>query len=328
MSRKRIRSLLVIPGADHGSSYIFSKRQAAMLRLADVETDMFFIESRTSPALIARDLMLLRHRINVFRPHLIHAQYGTMNAFLAAISALLPLIVTFRGSDLNPVPSIGRVRSFLGHGLSHLAALRASAVICVSTQLRRKLWWRRRRCEVIIGGVNLELFRPMAVQEARARLGWAPEKRIVLFNAGRHPEVKRLDLAEAAVREARLLRNDIHMVATWGDVDPDLMPLYFSAADCLLVTSDWEGSPTVIKEALACNLPVVSVDVGDVAERLAGVTHSAIVARDPVSLGAAIANIAGSGTRSNGREAVMGLSEIEEVERIRLLYDAVIGAKS
>jgi len=298
-----------------------------MLRHADVETDMFFIQSRTSPVLLARDLIRLRHHISMFRPHLLHAQYGTMNAFLTAISAPLPLIVTFRGSDLNPVPSIGRVRSFMGHALSHFAALRASAVICVSTQLRRKLWWRRRRCEVIVGGVNLEVFRPIALQEARARLGWAPEKRIVLFNAGRDPQVKRLDLAEAAVREARLLRNDIEMVVTRGDVDPNLMPIYFGAADCLLVTSDWEGSPTVIKEALACNLPVVSVNVGDAAERLGGVTPSAIVARDPAKLGAAIAEIVGSCKRSNGREAVISLSEHQEVERIRSVYEAVINTK-
>ena len=94
-----------------------------------------------------------------------------------------------------------------------------------------------------------------------------------------------------------------------GTVPPHEVPLYLSAADCVAFASFREGAPNMVKEALACNVPVVSVDVGDVAERLAGVYPSRIVERDPVEFGNALADIVAAGLRSNGREVVTTCSE-------------------
>jgi glycosyltransferase involved in cell wall biosynthesis len=93
-----------------------------------------------------------------------------------------------------------------------------------------------------------------------------------------------------------------------------------NAADCLLLTSDWEGSPNVVKEALACNLPVVSVDVGDVRERLERVRPSVIVPRDSAEIGKAISDILKRGQRSNGRESGNVLSSETVSRRIVSLY--------
>jgi glycosyltransferase involved in cell wall biosynthesis len=87
-----------------------------------------------------------------------------------------------------------------------------------------------------------------------------------------------------------------------GEVDPTLIPDVMNAADCLLVTSDSEGSPTVIQEALATNLPVVSVDTGDAVERMAGVANARIAARDPVALSRALVELTTVPRRSNGRD--------------------------
>ncbi|MDQ6708674.1 MAG: glycosyltransferase [Acidobacteriota bacterium] len=301
-----------------------------MLVRESVQVQTHFLHSRTSPRHVFNECMELRRKIHDFRPHLLHAQYGTMNAFIAALAGLsIPLVITFRGSDLNPVPSFGRVRTFLGHLLSQLAAARASATICVSPELHRRLWWRLDRSQIIVGGVNTDLFIPIEREIARRKLGWAKlglneASPVVLFNAGRYPRVKRLDLAEAAVRRAQQIRPEIRMVTLRGDVEPDLMPLYYSAADCLLVTSDWEGSPTVVKEALACALPIVSVDVGDVAERLRRVEPSQITGRGPNEIAEALCKILAAPRRSNGRQAVTDLSEQMEVKRIRSLYDSVM----
>jgi len=98
------------------------------------------------------------------------------------------------------------------------------------------------------------------------------------------------------------------------------MPLYFNAADCLILTSDFEGSPTVVKEAMACNLPIVSVDVGDVSKRLTGVFPSCVVSRDPVSLGSALIKILEHGQRSNGSEIIKPISEEHIADRIAGIY--------
>jgi glycosyltransferase involved in cell wall biosynthesis len=73
-----------------------------------------------------------------------------------------------------------------------------------------------------------------------------------------------------------------------------------NAADCLLLTSDAEGSPTVVQEALATNLPVVSVDVGDVRERVRGIRHCLVTDRTPEALAAALTQVLTAGERSNG----------------------------
>ena len=152
--------------------------------------------------------------------------------------------------------------------------------------------------------------------------------KIVLFNAGHSPRIKRLDLAEAALAEANQIAGApaIRMVVLDGQIDPNGIPFYLNAADCLLVTSDWEGSPYIVKEALCCNLPIVSVDVGDVAERVEGITPSRIVARNARALGTALLEVAMLGCRSNGHLAAAELSEERVAERVRNIYDRVLAA--
>jgi glycosyltransferase involved in cell wall biosynthesis len=92
------------------------------------------------------------------------------------------------------------------------------------------------------------------------------------------------------------------------------MPHYYRAADCLLLTSDWEGSPNVVKEALCCDLPVVSVDVGDVRQWLDQVSGSRVVAREPDSIAAALSDLIVDGSRVDGTpvRAALGLPRIAE----------------
>ena len=102
------------------------------------------------------------------------------------------------------------------------------------------------------------------------------------------------------------------------------MPCCFNAADCLALASVNEGSPNVVKEAIACNLPVVATDVGDVAERLEQVYPSRVVGRDVVEFGKALAEILAEKHRSNGREQVALYSETSVAESIRSFYEAVL----
>lgn len=322
-----LRVLAVTPLPSSKASMIYVARQVASLEAAGVACQTFTVASRTSPRIIAREWRRLRRKIRAFQPHIVHAHYGTMTAFLAIVSTALPVIVTYRGSDLNPNRSRGWLREAVGTLLSQAAALRAARIICVSNQLKGKLWWRRERVSVIPCGVDTTAFYPRDLHEARRELGWGENERVVLFNAG-DPVCKRLDLARAAVQFAESLCGRIRFVVLDGNIAPDLVPSMMNAADCLLLTSDWEGSPNVVKEALACNLPVVSVDVGDVRERLERVRPSVIVPRDSCKIGKAISDILRQGQRSNGRESGSGLSSGAVSERIVSLYRTVAGPTS
>jgi teichuronic acid biosynthesis glycosyltransferase TuaC len=325
-----LRILFVIPGEPQNNSMIFARRQAQALARQGLAVESFYLRSRTSATALVREYCRLRGHIDRFDPALVHAQFGTMTGMLAALAAgRRPLAITYRGGDLNASPSSGaplglQIRAFLGRLLSQLAALRAVLIVCVSEGLRQRLWWRQGSAAILPSGVDTELFRPEARDTARARLGWPLSQRVVLFNAGRDPANKRLDLALAGAAAACRCWPDLRLEILDGEVDPGRMPTLMNASDCLLVASDTEGSPSVIQEALACAVPIISVDVGDSVERLRGVAHTRIVERDAVSIGLALAELTAAPLRTDGPAAVGELTFDRLAERLCGLYANVL----
>jgi len=303
----------------------FSRRQAKSVSALGIHVRSFYLNSRTSLFAILKEVKRLRVEIREFAPDVVHAHFGTMTALVAAIASRTKLVITFHGSDLNPAPGAPWLRSIVGRALSHIALRRSSHAICVSPQLRERISYMKDRAHVVPCGVNMNQFRPMPKAECRAKLGWPNDAKIVLFNARTDPIGKRLDLAEAAYSHAHQKIPNLLLHVFRGQTHPDEMPLYYSAADCLLLTSDFEGSPMVIKEALACNLPIVSVNVGDVAERLSGVVPSSIVARDPLALAEAIVQTIELNCLSNGREMMAALAEDAIAKKIASIYQLALG---
>lgn len=304
-----MRVLAVIPGDGEGSNFIFARRQAQALARLGVSVDVFYFRPRLSPIGLWSEWRRLRRTIANQAPDVIHAHYGTITAFFCALATTLPLAITFRGSDLNPDPSVSIVRSHAGHLLSQLANLRASIVFCVSSQLRDQLWLHKGRALIIPTGVNMDLFCPMQKAKARGAFGWNLDEKILLFNAGKNPIVKGRALVLKAVECAREMTGPIRLVELDGSVPPEHVPLLLNAADCLVIASVSEGSPTILQEAMACNLPAASVNVGDAAERLRAVDPSRVVPRNSTALAQAIVEILADGRRSNGRKRVEMCSE-------------------
>jgi len=323
-----LRVLAVIPGdeADR-SSMVFARRQVSALNEAGVATRIFFLSSRTSPKVLLQELRRFRETIREFDPHIVHSHFGTVTSLFCAIATKRPLVISFRGSDLNPTRNVSSLRSLMGRLFSQASMLRARHAICVSPQLRDRLWLKSRPVSVIFDGIDLSLFQPMPRDEARRRLGWSQEAKLIFFNLGGRPVGKRLPLAESAVSVARRTMPDVDLVAV-SKVDPERIPLYMNACDCLLLTSEWEGSPTVVKEALACNLPVVSVDVGDVTELLREVYPSTIVPADAEAIGHALIDILQGGIRSNGRSRACDMSEEITTARVIAIYEEILTSHS
>lgn len=320
-----LRILSVIPGDPHGTSMIFARNQVDSLAKAGMICRTFFLRSRTAPFQLLAAAQEFRREMVEFRPDVLHVHYGSMTALFCALLTTCPLVVSYQGSDLNPCPSINAVRSFVGRIFSQLVAIRAKRIICVSQGLRDRLWWNRSRASVIPSGVDLGVFHPMPKNEMRSELRWGEREMIVIFSAGAEPRVKRLDLAQLAVKKAETLCGGIRFVVLEGRTEQRMLAILFNAADCFLMTSDWEGSPNIVKEAIACNLPIVSVDVGDVKERLAHVRPSRIVGRDPAELGMALADLLRKPGRSNGYEIIQELSSEKVAERVVSLYREALG---
>jgi teichuronic acid biosynthesis glycosyltransferase TuaC len=320
-----MRVLFLVPGVAAGHSMVFARRQAETLATQGFEVKVFDLRSRTSPRIVLSEFRRFRRLIRAFRPQVIHAHYGTVTAMFAALATgRVPLVITYRGSDLNRQPSARDLRPAAARWLSQVAALRAARIVCVSRQLKNLLWWRRGRVTVLPSGVDPSAFRPEPQGRPRGELGWQKEERVVLFNAGQDAGNKRLHLAEDAVEQARRWTPSIRLEVLDGSMAPERVPAMMNAADCLLVTSDAEGSPTVVQEALATNLPVVSVDVGDVRERLEGVACSYVAPRDAHALGRALAKVLNPPRRSDGRKRAEEFSSVRIARELGRLYREVL----
>lgn len=301
---------------------IFVDRQIGSLKKAGVRISTFDIGTSHSPIHIFSKWLELRREVRRVVPDLVHGQYGTIVGILTAFAGR-PAVISFCGGDLQPGASVSYLRLFFGFFLSNLAALRAERLICKSEQLRQALWWCKSRAVVIPSGVDLNLFSPGPQHEARKELGWHLENPVAILNVGADPKGKGIDLANEAMRIAsqRVPSAKLHIIS---NVEPKRMPVYYRAADVLLCTSITEGSPNVVKEALACNLPVVSTPVGDVSERLIGVHPSCVVSRNPEEFGEALAEILLARQRSNGRERIVHLALDLEGGRVLGVYQSVL----
>ncbi|HEX8616500.1 MAG TPA: glycosyltransferase [Thermoanaerobaculia bacterium] len=305
-----------------GAAGIFAERQKQSLLELGVDVRSFDLGPSHSPFALFRSWRELRREIRRTQPDLLHAQYGTI---VGAVSVLTghPTVITFGGGDLQH-GAVSWLRAFIGHSLSNFAILFAKANICVSERMRQAMWWRRKSAYVIPHGVDVNLFTPGSRDDARAVLGIKRDARVVALDGARDPRMKGLDIVRAAVEIARETLPNVELFVI-RNVPPEQMPLVDRAADALICASKSEGSPNVVKEALACGTPVIAVPVGDVEERLRGVEPSAIVDRTPEAIAKAIVEVTRDPRRCNGREKVMALSLERTAERVIAVYEKALG---
>jgi teichuronic acid biosynthesis glycosyltransferase TuaC len=258
---------------------------------------------------------------------LVHS-HGGETALMARFYHRAPVLASYWGSDILG-PQHGslrnRVTCFARSRILRAHSLLMTATTTKSEEMERLLPpYTQRRNWVIPDGVDRSQFSPADRDQARRQLGW-PLDEVTVISAGRRVPLKRLWLAEQATtlaaQEVQGLRWRV-----LSEVAPHEMPLYYSAADCLLHTSASEGSPNVVKEALACNLPVVATPSGDIAELLTGVTPSALCAPEPEELAHGIVRCVADRPRSNGREQTRHLDLSETAARTLECY-ALLGVR-
>ncbi|HEX9633235.1 MAG TPA: glycosyltransferase [Gemmatimonadales bacterium] len=305
----------------------FIKRQAAFLHAAGVEVDVLHYQAAKNPWNYLRGWAQARRRLRRNTYDVVHAQWGQSG--LLALPKQVPLVVTLRGDDVGGIVGRRLRVTPVGHVLrlaTRAVARAADAVILVSDHMRALL--PPSTCTYVIpSGLDLRLFRPMPKEEARQRLGWPLDRRVVLFVGKPATPRKRYPLARRAMD---LVNQSLptELVVAWGIQHADI-PLYLNAADALLFTSMQEGSPNAVKEALACNVPVVSVPVGDVAERLRGVVGCELCQDErPEAIAAALERVLRRGQRSNGRDAVGDLAEERTTQQVIAVYRSVLGRRA
>lgn len=240
---------------------------------------------------------------------LVHANFG-LTAPMALAQRQLPVVLSLWGTDV-----------FGKYGLvGRLSARLADEVIVMSEEMASRL---AVDAHVIPHGIDMELFAPTDQRTAQETVGWDPDTKHVLFpyRAGR--EVKNYPLAKRVVEAADDRFDDpVELQSVYG-VAHEEMPTFMNAADALILPSRWEGSPNSVKEALACNLPVVATDVGDVRERLAGVYPSS-VCRSESELVAELVAVLEQDRRSNGRRAASEVGIDAMAQRLIAVFESAV----
>ena len=179
--------------------------------------------------------------------------------------------------------------------------------------------------KVIPSGIDFDLFRTIPRHEARRQLRLPLDERLVLFVGNPAQARKRFPLAKAAV-DILNKRLPVRLVVGWGVPHTDI-PVYMAACDALVFTSMQEGSPNVVKEALACDLPIVSVAVGDVEQRIGNV-EGCELCRDetPEAIASALERVLLKGKRVEGRKSVEHLSETSITQQVMAVYRSALAA--
>jgi glycosyltransferase involved in cell wall biosynthesis len=207
---------------------------------------------------------------------------------------------------------------------SRFAAKRCDGVVAVAEHLLKALprGIPSNQVQIIPCGIDLDLFQPIDHSICLEKLGWEKGNFHILFQNSGDP-VKRPELAYAAVERLKSfgVKAELHELR---NVPYEQVPVWLNASDVLLVTSYHEGSPTIVKEALACNLPIVSVAVGDVPQRIRGIEGCHISSSNAIDLAEKLHRVRMNTTRIDGRGAVQQISVDNSAAKLCQFYNLVL----
>ena len=322
--------ILVVASDKQGRFAPFIEEQMTALQACGVSVIRYGVTGKGITGYL-RELPALRRLIRAERPDIIHAHYG-LCGLLANLQRLVPVVTTYHGSDIN-VPSILR--------LSKIAMRLSAYNIFVSKRNidlaigRRGEETKRRLVKYSLLPCGINLPKPWSEMqhqqvEQLTLNQWVQnvlntDAKHVLFAGAFDNAVKDPELAHQVIEMANAA-GEVKLIELKGYNRDQVNALMYNC-DALLMTSKTEGSPQVIKEAMACGCPIVSVDVGDVAERTSGVDGCYVVAsREPKDIAEALLKAIQYNGKTNGRERIieMGLSNEQVAKRLESIYEHVL----
>jgi glycosyltransferase involved in cell wall biosynthesis len=288
----------------------FVRDQVEDLRRLGVTATVLAFDGRSHKSRYLTTAPWLRRVLSGGRYDLVHAHYGLSGA-VAALQFATPVVTTFHGSDAW-VPWQRRVSRVVARRTQPIAV---APVIAASLGALD--------APVIPCAVDLDLFAPSDRTQARRALGWPQDASCVLFPASRNDTTKQVrkqvGLFDATVERLRLNVPRV-FAASLDGLSRQEVSLAMNAADVAVLTSLWEGAPVGVKEALACQTPVVSVEVGDVSAVLPGLPGCAIVPRDPEALAKGVEGALHAGRDARLREAMHDYGRRPIAERVLGVY--------
>ncbi len=235
--------------SESGISPIVLNQGESILNLG-IEVSYFTIKGKGLLGYL-KNISKIRELIKNNKFDIVHAHYS-LSPFVATLSGAKPLIVSLMGSDV-------KAKSYYKILIKIFNKLFWKNIIVKSEDMEISLGIDN--VKIIPNGVDLNIFKPLDQNDCKKQLGWDTSKKQILFAASLHRYEKNYKLAKEAFM---LLNNPLVELKSLESVPNSMMHIYHNAADVVVLTSLWEGSPNVIKEAMACNRTIVATDVGDI----------------------------------------------------------------
>lgn len=244
--------VLIVASYNKNCFVPFVQEQAEALQRVGCIVDFFGVIGKGVKGYL-KSLPSLKEKIKEFQPDIVHAHFG-LCGLLANLQRKVPVVTTYHGCDINNI----KLRP-----LSLPSLLLSKYNIFVSKNQKNKVSWiLGKNADVIPCGVNTDFFVPQDKKDARERLNLPLDKTLILFSSTFSRSEKNAILAKDSVS---LLKN-VELLELDGYTREEVV-LLMNAVDCGLLTSIREGSPQFTKELLSCRRPIVSTNVGDVAEQ-------------------------------------------------------------
>ena len=301
----------------------FIREQVDALRTQGCECEYYHIKGKGMMGYL-RAIPGLRRKIREWKPDVVHAHYGLSCLVANFATRRVPVVSTYHGSDIN----VKSVRQF------SKMAIRLSAWNVFVSKRNVEIAKPKKHWSLVPCGVNLpqpwsELQKQKVEQLTLNQ--WVervqePNKRHVLFAGAFDNAVKDPELAKQAMNELTNEGINVELIELKGYTRDQVNALMYNC-DAFLMTSKAEGSPQVIKEAMACGCPIVSVDVGDVAERTEGVDGCFVVkSREPREIADAVEKAISFEGKTNGREKIIefGLTNEQVAKKIIRIYEQIL----
>ncbi len=301
----------------------FIKSQVESLREAGCQVDVLQPRPGPTPLRYLEAWGRVVAAMHCGRYDLVHGHYGLW-CLVARLQWRVPVVAAFLGSDLlgDPAERGGAtMRGKLTTIVSRWLANHVDAVIVKSPDMARHL--SRPDVHVLANGVDFAVFRPQPRALARASLGLNPAGYYVLFGNDPRLPRKNFPLAHAAVQRLRERGLAVELLVANG-LPQERVATYLNASNALILTSLHEGSPNIVKEAMACNVPVVATDVGDVREVISRTEGCAVCPRDAGALAAALEIAVQRERPTSGRPDIAHLDRRVVAQKLVRLYVDVI----
>lgn len=290
----------------------FIQSQADSLIDVGLQID-FFIINQPGLAGYFKHIFKLRKFLKTNSFDLIHAHYS-LSAIVAGLAGVKPLVVSLLGSDAY-------IKGWMRWLTKYFYRNSWVKTIVKTCDMKTRL--KMDNAIVLPNGVNIKKYKPIDKVEAKKKIKYNSAKKIMLFLANPNRHEKNYPLALNAFQ--LLKRNDVELMPVY-DKPAEIIPYYMNAADVLLLTSKWEGSVNVVKEAMACNTPIVSTNVGDVKENISDIDGCYIAKNDPNDIKEKIELALNFNKKTNGREKLLslGLDAQSIAKRLIRIYDDVL----